>query len=64
VAHGYSFLKSGREQRLLRRQEEWHEPSWGGRVEASQPEKTKHHVLAVGRVLVRRGFVMKEEDLG
>ena len=43
---------------------EWPEPSWDERVQASQPEKTKHHVLAVGRVLVKRGFVMKEEDLG
>jgi len=42
---------------------EWPEPSWGGRVQASQPEKKKHHVLAVGCVLVR-GFVTKEEDLG
>ena len=43
---------------------EWPEPRWDGRVQASQPEKKKHHVLAVGCVLVRRGFVTKEEDLG
>ena len=29
-----------------------------------QPEKMKRRVLAVGRVLVRKGFVLKEEDLG
>ena len=33
-------------------------------MQASQPGKVKRHVLAVGRVLVKRGFVMKEEDLG
>ena len=33
-------------------------------MQASQPEKMKRRVLAVGRVLVRKGFVMKEEDLG
>jgi len=36
----------------------------GGKVQASQPEKTKHRVLAVGCVLEKRGFAMKEEDLG
>ena len=32
-------------------------------MQASQPEKTKRHVLAVGRVLVKRGFVKKDGGL-
>jgi len=34
------------------------------KVQAFQPEKMKHRALAVGRVLVKKGFVMKEVDLG
>ena len=33
-------------------------------MQASQPEKKKHQVLAVGCVLEMKGFVTREEDLG
>jgi len=52
------------ERGLLRWQAEQPGPDWGGKVQAFQPEKMRHRELAVGYVLVRRGFVMKEVDSG
>jgi len=48
--------------RLLRRLVELPEQGWGERLQASQPGKREHQMLAVGYVLGMEGFVTKEED--
>jgi len=39
------------------------EQGWGERLQASQPGKREHQVLAMGYALEMEGFVTKEEDL-
>jgi len=38
------------------------EQGWDERLQASQPGKREHQMLAVGYALGMEGFVMKEED--
>ena len=40
------------------------EPGQFGKMQASQPAKRKHHELVLGRVLVKKGFVLKEGGSG
>ena len=48
--------------RVLRRLVELPEQGWGERLQASQPGKREHRVLAVGYALGVEGFETKEED--
>jgi len=48
--------------RLLWRLVELPEQGWGERLQASQPGKREHQMLAVGYALGMEDFVTKEED--
>ena len=59
---GITSYSLGKEWRHLRRWVGLPEQGWGERLQASQPGRRKHQVLAVGYELGMEGFVTREED--